>query len=253
MRVTQKRALVRPPSAAFRRCMSTHPLRDTVNIELAREQHDRYVKTLCDLGVDVMKLEPDPTLPDACFVEDTAVVRGGRALLTRPRPVSRRAEVSEVGRALEEYLECKSAEPPATIEGGDVIHLSDRLIVGLSERTNIEGIRQLSEWLRVRVDIIVDPKMMHLKSHLTAIDDDLFVGTERFRNESAVRGSRYIVVPPEESYAANTLTINRTVILPTGHPDTLRMIRDWHLDVITIDMSEFQKCDGALTCLSILF
>ncbi len=253
MMMMTSKAIVRPPSAALRRCISGHPLHHTVNLERALQQHDEYVSTLEELGLEVIVLEPQPDLPDACFVEDTAVVFGGRALITRPRPLSRRLETPTVRSVLEEYLDCREAEAPATIEGGDVIHLSDRFISGVSQRTNREGVRQMSSWLGVHVDAIEDTEIMHLKSYLTAIDDDTLVGTERFMRHPAVGDVQFILVPESEAYAANTLTVNGVVIMPAGHPGTSRAIRETGRDVVELEMSEFQKCDGAVTCLSLIF
>ncbi|MCF2137785.1 MAG: N(G),N(G)-dimethylarginine dimethylaminohydrolase [Candidatus Thorarchaeota archaeon] len=251
MKVTK--AIVRPPSAAFTGCISEHPLHHTVNLERALQQHAQYVTTLEELGLEVIVLEPQPSLPDACFVEDTAVVYGNRAFITRPKPQSRRDEISTVRPVLEQYFDCEVAEAPATIEGGDVIHLAHRLISGLSQRTNQQGVMQMSSWLGVPVDTIEAPQIMHLKSYLTAIDDTTFVGTGRFLDHPVVQDAKVIYVPDSEHYAANTLMINGRVLLPAGHPITAESITRAGYEVIELNMSEFQKCDGALTCLSITF
>ncbi len=248
-----RRALVRPPSASMGGCISDHPMREQFSLELARRQHAAYVEALREIGLDVVELTPEPTLPDSCFVEDTAVVHESRALICRPRPPSRRAEVDAVEEVLAEHLHIRRATPPATIEGGDVIHFTERLVCGVSSRTTLDGVRQMEEWLCVRVDTVRDPAMFHLKSDVTAVSDELVIGTRPRIDDAVFDGLEKIVVPPEEAYAANTLAINGRVLVASGHPVTAARLRDAGLDVIELDMSEFEKCSGALTCLSILF
>jgi len=247
-----KRAITRRPGKSYKKCISCHPLRDTIDMERAYEQHSKYRQTLKDLGLEVIEVPPDDEHADSCFVEDNAVVHGGRALICRMGAISRREEVGAIERVLKEYLKTKRAKAPATIEGGDVIHLADRLISGVSERTSSDGIEQLREWLGVRVDQIADPKMMHLKSYVTYLQGDKVIATRRFADHQALEGLSIILVPEDEAYAADTLTIDGTVILPSGHPKTVRLLKDAEFDTVELDMTEFEKCGGAITCLSII-
>ena len=251
--MSPKHALVREPGRTFTNCLSCHPMRHTVNLVEAKKQHGNYRKILAELGLDVITVEPDDLHPDACFVEDNAVVHGKRALACRMGAESRREEVSSVEEILRGYLTLRRASEPATVEGGDVVHLQGRLISGLSQRTNTEGVRQLREWLEVRVDTIEDQNIMHLKSYVTCLDEDTVIASSRFSNHPALAGLTVIKVPDAESYAADTLTIGRTVLMPRGMQRSAALVRASGFDVIPVDVTEFEKCDGAVTCLSILF
>ncbi len=251
--MTPKRALVREPGRKFTKCLSCHPLRHTVDLSKARIQHAAYRRTLSDLGLEVIALEPDDEHADACFVEDNAVVHNGRALICRMGAESRRDEVDSIEKRLKEYLKTRRARDPATLEGGDVLHFPERLISGLSQRTNGDGIRQMSEWLQVRVDTIRDTKMMHLKSYVTALDESRVIASSRFARHPVLKGLEVIEIPDEEAYAADSLSIGGTVILPAGMPGSTALLKSSGFDVVPLDVSEFQKCDGAITCLSILF
>ena len=247
------RALVRPPGASYVNCLSCHPMRDSVDLGKAREQHSAYRSVLSDLGLEVIVLPQDDVHPDACFVEDCAVVHRKKALITRMGAPSRRGEEDAVEMALSEHLTTRRAEAPATVEGGDVVHLPHRLIAGLSKRTNAEGVRQMSEWLEVGVDTIRDDDMMHLKSHLTYLGRGVFIGTKRCARHPALEGSEVIVVPGGEEYAADTLAIDGTVLMAAGRVESHHLVKGAGFEVIPMDVSEFEKCDGALTCLSVLF
>ena len=247
------KALVRPPGASYVECLSCHPLRDSINLKRALRQHEVYRSVLGDLGLEVISLPKDDGHPDACFVEDCAVVHGSKALITRMGAPSRRGEEGAVERALGEYVVTKRAEAPAIIEGGDVVHLPNRLICGESQRTNAEGIRQMGDWLGVKVDTICDEGMMHLKSHVTYLGEDTFISTEKYAGHPALEGMSVIVVPRGEEYAADTLTIDDTVLMPAGLTESQHLVGLAGFNVISMEVSEFEKCDGALTCLSILF
>lgn len=251
--MTPKRAITRTPGASYVRCLSRHPLRHSIDLSKALGQHARYCETLRELGLEVLTLPPDEAHPDACFVEDTAVVHGGRALICRTGAESRRGEVSAVEEVLEERLAVRRAVAPATVEGGDIVHLGGRLLSGVSRRTNVEGVKQMSDWLDVHVDTIVDPDIMHLKSYVTYLGRDTVISTSRYRNDPSLRDLDVILVPHGEEYAADTLAIGDVVLMPGGCPRSHGLVREAGFDVIPLDLSEIEKCDGALTCLSILF
>lgn len=248
-----RRALVREPGSGFSRCISTHPMRHTVDVGRARAQHATYVSTLEALGLEVIRIGRDDSLPDSCFVEDTAVVHGPKALVSRPAKEARRRETEAVMSVLSQHLRVRAAEEPATVEGGDVLHLEGRLVCGLTKRTNREGARQLSDWLEVRVDTIEDPSIMHLKSHVSHIDGDRVLVTSAFARHPALDGLDRLVVPDGEEYAANILSVDGAVVMPKGYPATEALLRRSGVEVVALEMTEFPKCDGAMTCLSILF
>jgi len=247
------RAIVREPGNGFTGCISSHPLRHTVDVSKAREQHGRYCGILEDLGLDLTRLERDDDHPDSCFVEDTAVVHNGKALICRAAMESRRGEEVSVEEVLKSHMPVKRSMAPATIEGGDVLHLPDSLIIGITQRTNREGISQLSEWLGAKVESVADPSMMHLKSHVSYVGNGKVICTSSLANHHALASLERITVPDDEEYAANVVFVGDTVIMPSGFPRTADILKKEGLSVVVLDMSEFPKCGGAMTCLSILF
>lgn len=248
-----KHALVSEPGARYRGCISSHPLRHTIDLDRARAQHAQYCKTLTDLGFDVVKLPRDDEHSDGCFVEDTAVIHSKKAFIARMAKTSRRGEEDAVERVLKEFMSVRRARAPATIEGGDVIHLPSRLISGITQRTTSEGVAQMRQWLAVPVETIVDASIVHLKSYATYLGKNTFIATQSYASHPAVKGFHVLTVPKGEEYAANTLCVGESVLVPAGHPKTQAMLVAAGFEVIAMDVSEFAKCEGALTCLSLLF
>ncbi len=246
-------ALVREPGVSFSRCITSHPLKQTINVSHAKKQHLIYCRTLEELGLEVIYLPVDDTLPDSCFVEDNAIIHNRKALITRMGVEVRRGEEVAVEKALNDFLKTKRALAPGTIEGGDVIHLPNRLICGITKRTNIDGVNQMTNWLDVSVDTWIDPNIVHLKSYVTYIGKNTAIATNAYANHPLLRGMNILVVQAYESYAANTLTINNCVLMPKGFLNSRTMVIEAGFEVISLEMSEFQKCEGALTCLSLIF
>jgi len=248
-----KHAIVRPPSKSYKKCISSHPLHHKLDFNLALEQHGKYCDTLSELGLEVVKLSPEDDYPDSCFVEDTVILHGNKAAIARPAKESRQGEETSVEEVLNDYKQTLRIESPGTIEGGDVIHLNNSLISGLTQRTNLDGIDQTASWLGVRIDVIEDPSIIHLKSYVTYVDDDTFVTTGRFAEHPLLSDYSKIIIPEHEAYAANTLTCNGSVLVPAKHVNSIQLLKDAGFDVIPHDVTEFEKCEGALTCLSIIF
>lgn len=248
-------AVVRKPGNRYSECISSHPLRHTVDRSRAVEQHRAYCVVLVDLGLKISYLDEtiSEAYPDACFVEDTAIIHGQKALIARLARESRQGEEIHVAEVLTDELVLKRAESPATIEGGDVIHLPDRLICGITQRTNQEGADQLKDFLGVPVDTILDQSIVHIKSYVTYLGQDTMIATRKFAEHPIIKGFEVIVVPDEEAYAANTLAIKGKVLMAEGHPKAQAMVKAAGFDVISLDVSEFEKCEGALTCLSLLY
>ncbi len=247
------RAIVRSPGNNFKSCLSDHPQHHTVSLELAQEQHKTYCQTLEELGIELIRLEPNDEFADSCFVEDTVVVSKNRAVITRMAKESRRGESEAIEQILSEYKQIESVEAPGTLEGGDVIHLPDSLICGITKRTNHDGASQLEHWLETYVYRIEDPDIMHIKSHVTYLDKDTIVTNPKYANNPVLEPFEKIVLHPEESHSANTLTIGNVVLMSARHIKTAKLVEEAGFDVILLNMSEFEKCDGALTCLSVLF
>lgn len=248
-----KYAVVREPGLNFPSCISSHPLRHTINLTKALNQHSNYCEALESFNLKIIHL-PNNEFPDSCFVEDNAVIHYKKALITRMGVEARRGEEDSIENILRLlHLETKRAITPATIEGGDVIHLSDRLICGITQRTNTDGVDQMRNWLNVTVDTIIDPNIIHLKSYVNYLGKGVVIATKTYASHQILKNFKILIVDEDEGYAANTLTIENTVLMPTGFPKTQSMLRDNDFEVIALEMSEFQKCEGALTCLSLLF
>jgi dimethylargininase len=248
-----RHAIVREPGNLYTSCLSEHPLHHTVSLKGAREQHAKYCMTLAELGLEVIRVPRDDQHPDSCFVEDNAVVENGRALICRMAKEPRRGEQPGVATELEKIMPIKWASEPATIEGGDVVHAKGKLISGISDRTNYEGVAQMQEWLQVPVSTIFDPTIMHLKSYVTYLGKDIMMATEKYAHHPALEGFNILIPPAKDEYAADTLTVGDTVLMAKGYETAQQMVREAGFEVISMDVSEIQKCDGALTCLSILF
>lgn len=251
--MSSRKAIVRDISDSYPKCISSHPARKELSLSKAREQHNKYVNTLVELGLEVIRLPKENRFPDSCFVEDNVVIYKSKAIITRMGAMSRRGEEESIYQVLKEYKSVKRMEQPSTIEGGDVIHLSDRLISGLSKRTNEAGINDTSKWLGIPIDIIADPEIMHLKSYVTYIGNNYVVTTPQFKNHQVLEKLDKIIISSDELYGANTLTVNGTVIISHNNPILEQNLKDHGFDFITLNMSEFEKCEGALTCLSIIF
>lgn len=251
--MTIKYAITREPSKTFGNCISTHPLHHSIDIKRAKKQHQKYRMILKELGAEVINLASEREYPDSCFVEDTAIVYQEKALITRMAKSCRRGEEQKIEEILQEYFPIKRTKPPATLEGGDVIHLPERLICGITKRTNKKAMSQLKTWFNVPIDRIKDSTIMHLKSYVTYIGNETVITTNQFKNHPKLLPYKKILVPENEKYAANALAINGVVLVAANYPHTHAQLKEEGFEIIPIDLSEFKKCDGAITCLSVIF
>ena len=247
-----KKAIVREPGRSYVNCVTSHPLGHTVDYSKALSQHDNYCRTLSELGLDLIKLEPKDKHPDACFVEDNAVVHGSKALITRMALESRRGEDDDVMRILQEYFSVKRAIEPATIEGGDVVHLPDKLVCGITQRTNQHGVEQLREWMDIPVESITNLSIVHLKSYIKYLGKSTVITTEDYEKHSLLADLKLVTIPKEEYYSINCLPVGDTVIMSDKFAYAQSAVKNAGFDVISLNMSEFEKCQASLTCLSIL-
>jgi dimethylargininase len=243
-----------PPSIVD--CELTHRARTPIDVRIARAQHSQYEQTLRALGCRVEHVPAAPDLPDSVFIEDTAVVFDEVAVITRPGAISRRAEPQAVATALSRYRPLRRIRPPATIDGGDVLVIGRRVFIGLSTRTNEEGVRQFTDALaRFGYDVTGLPVdgCLHLKSAVTAAADDLLILDPMSIDPRRFDGLRWIETPPDERHAANVLRIGGTVVCPEDAPVTRRRLEDAGLSVRTTAASELAKAEGGLTCCSVIF
>ena len=253
------RAIVKPPGPRFADGLTTSGL-GPPDLPRALEQHGRYCAALEACGLRLVRLPDDPAHPDGTFVEDTAVVFGRDALLALPGAASRRGEVDAVRGALsDEAVRLEAIEAPGTLDGGDVCDAEQVVLIGVSARTNASGAAQLARWLedRGRPSRVIDmrgiPGLLHLKSGLAWLGGRRLAAVSALAGHEALRDHEVVVVPAGEEYAGNCVRINGRVLTAAGYPAWEATLRELREDVIVLDVSEYRKMDGGLSCLSIRF
>jgi dimethylargininase len=248
-----RRALVRRPSSRLAEGLVTHIERQPVDVDLALRQWSNYVAALEAAGWETVEVSPVDDCPDGVFVEDTVVMYGERAVITRPGADERKPETAAVAHLLGALgYDVVSIEPPGTLDGGDVLKHEGKVWVGLGGRTNRSGIDPLAAHL-APYDATVLPvpttKVLHLKSAVTALPDGTVVGYQPLVDDPSVWPSFLGV--PEESGAHVVLLGGDTVLMSTDAPDSRKLFEERGLDVVAVDISEFIKLEGCVTCLSV--
>jgi dimethylargininase len=249
-------AIVRPPGDSFVRAESRHPERDRIDPERARSQHAAYCRLLAAAGVEVVELDPDEAHPDACFTQDPAIVLGGQALLGRFGVLARRGEEEAMAKALGPLVQFIDAvEAPGTLEGGDLLRIGRRIVVGRSRRSNDEGIaalRHFAEPLGWEVRTAEVPSWaLHLQTAATGVGDRLVLGAEDVVTQPAFEGLDLVVAPDDDREAGNVLAFGTFVIASGSHP-VHRELEARGFEVHPIPLDEFERADGSPTCLSLL-
>ena len=254
-----KTAIVRQPGVNFSEGITNAKL-GRPDFDKALEQHTNYVNALKDCGLEVTCLPADPRYPDGCFVEDCAVVLPTVAIITNPGHCARKGETKNIANVIQRALGIVRVNDPGTVDGGDVLRIENHYVIGLSERTNEEGAHQLGSILKDhgKTYSVITARDLHLKTGVAYLGENCLICTAEYDADPAFQKAteplieRKVVVPEEERYAANCLRINGTVLVAAGFETTKRALEDQDFNVVTLDMSEFQKMDGGLTCLSIL-
>jgi dimethylargininase len=247
-------AITRAVSPSMEACELSFIERETIDIELARRQHQAYEDCLRELGVKVISLAAEAAYPDAVFVEDPAIVLDEIAVMTRTGALSRRGEAESLARALAPFRELRWMREPATLDGGDVIRAERTLFVGRSARTSGAGVEQLGamiEPLGYSVRAVDVRECLHLKSACSYLGDGMVLAYRPWVDVAAFSGLRVIDAPDAD--AVNVLRIGDTVLVAEGFPRTAERIAEVGLRVRTLDNSELRKAEGALTCCSLLF
>lgn len=253
------KGIVRKVSTELTGALSENGNSVEISIERARHEHKRYIQVLNDLGIETVVLPADPTFPDGVFVEDTAVILPGLAVITNPGASTRTGEVDSVETALSPFIKTQRMKNGGTLDGGDVLRLGNKYFIGISQRTNIEGAEELREILMERglmAELVEFTGALHLTSIITPLSSNTVVGIKEVLDNPAFGGMKElskIVVPSNEIPAANVLVANGKVLIPGGFPETSGIIRAAGFDVIKIDNFEFMKADGGLTCRSVLW
>jgi dimethylargininase len=251
-----KNAIVRTPCPALIHGLSSSSL-GKPDYDLALYQHAQYVDALRSCGLEVKVLEADPDFPDSTFVEDVALCTPGCAIITNPGAQSRNGEIFKIEAVLHSFYErVESIEAPGTLDAGDVMMVGKHYYIGLSERTNTEGADQLIGILEkhgMTGSGVPLKEMLHLKSGLSYLEQNHLLITGEFTDHPAFAGFQRIEVAPDEAYAANSLWVNSTVLVPKRFPKTRELIEQAGYRTLVLDVSEFQKLDGGLSCLSLRF
>lgn len=226
------------------------------DLQRMRAQHQHYVRILESIGLQVTLLEADEAFPDSCFVEDTAVVTPKLAVITRPGARSRRGEEVAVEPLLAAHRPIERIVAPGSVDGGDILVVGERVLIGLSARTNQEGAGQLAEVFEsagMQCSTLPTGEALHLKSSINALGGERLLVTPEFAGHEQLKLFERVVIPGDESYAGNSLWVNDRVLVPSGFPATRKLIDGLGIESIEVDVGEFRKMDGGLTCLSIRF
>ncbi len=225
--------------------------------DLAFLQHQQYTFALEACGLEVIVLEGDDKFPDSTFIEDVALCTPECAVITNPGINSRKGEEAEVEFILEEsYDRIERITSPGTIEAGDIMMVGSHFYIGLSNRTNLEGANQMTKILErygMTASTVQMNEMLHLKTGLSYVENNKLLITGEFLNNPVFDQFEKIIVPQEEAYAANSVWINDFVLIPEGYPKTKSKIEQKGYEVLEVDVSEFRKLDGGLSCLSLRF
>ena len=248
-------AIMRPPTPALARCALTHLERRPIDLQAALRQHAAYAAALEACGVTVQVLPALEAMPDAVFVEDTAVVVDECAVMARPGIESRRGEVESVQAALAAGRPTIRITAAGTLEGGDVLRAGRTIFVGQTPRTNADGTRQLREALAphgYEVLPVTPTGCLHLKSAVTSIGHETLLVNPEWVDVGLFARWQCVPVAPEEPFGANALLVGETVHVAASAPLTRRKLDALGFDTVALDTSEFEKAEAALTCLSIL-
>jgi dimethylargininase len=249
-------AITRAVSPGIVHCELTFVVRQPIDLAKAREQHRAYENLLEKLGASVTSLPAEPDLPDSMFVEDPAIVLDELAIILPLGTESRRAEAASLAQALRRFRKLEYLTAPGTLEGGDVLRIGRTLFVGLSTRSNNEGIRQLAAIVGPHnYDVVAVPVTgcLHLKSAVTYLGRDTLLANRAWFDATPFASYDWIDVAPEEPHAANALALAHTVIFAASFPRTRARIESRGFHVTPLDISELQKAESGLTCSSLLF
>lgn len=251
--------IVKTPCRAVTEGITSAPELGKPDYEKALRQHGCYIEALKQCGVEVTVLPPDEAFPDSCFVEDTAVLTEKCAVISNPGAPTRARETEAMVPVIKQFYpeECiEYITAPGTMEGGDVMMVGNHFYIGLSARTNEEGCRQFLAALEKHGhtgSVVPLEKVLHLKTGLAYLEDNNLLVAGEFCDKEEFARFNKIEISPGESYSANCIWVNGTVLVPAGYPAAKAAIEKAGYPVIEVDTSEFRKIDGGLSCLSLRF
>jgi dimethylargininase len=249
-------AITRAVSPAIVNCELSFIPRQPIDLQIAVAQHHAYEDLLAKLGASVVSLPAEPDLPDSMFVEDPAIVLDELAVIFPLGTQSRRPEAASLAQAISKFRKLEHVTLPGTLEGGDILRIDRKLFVGVTERSNAEGIRQLSAILAPHhYEVIAVPVTgcLHLKSAVTSLGRDTLLANRAWFDPAPFSAYDWIEVDPAEPHAANALAFGNTIIFPTSFSRTRARIESAGFHVTPLDISELQKAESGLTCSSLIF
>jgi dimethylargininase len=251
-----KTAITRKVSPAINQCELTHIARESIDYDRACAQHEQYEEALRSLGMQVISLPAEPDLPDSVFVEDVALVVDECAVMLNPGAVARRPEVASVERALVPYRDIYHVQPPATLDGGDILRLGRKIYLGLSSRSTGDAIEQARAILTpydYQVLGVHVTGCLHLKSAVTQVSRETLLINPAWVSKADFTGMQNIEVDPSEPYAANAVLVGDKIIYPSSFPRTRAKLQAAGIRMIVVDADELAKAEGAVTCCSLIF
>jgi len=249
-------AITRAVSPALAECELSFIERKPIDMDKARAQHNAYEATLASLGAKVISLPPEPELPDSMFVEDPAIVLEELAVVFPLGTETRRREAESLAKAIAPFRKIEFVKLPGTVEGGDILRVDRKLFVGLTARTNEEGIRQLRGIVGpygYEVTAVPVTGCLHLKSAVTCLGNNVLLANRNWFDTAPLAGFEWIDVDWSEPHAGNALALNGTIIFPASFPRTRALIEAKGFHVTPLDIAELQKAESGLTCSSLIF
>jgi len=248
-------AITRKVSSRFNECEITHIDRTPIDVSIARTQHEAYVRTLEELGCQVIELPEEHNLPDSVFVEDAAFILPEVAVITRPGADSRKPEIESIIPAISPYRPLVHVSEPASVDGGDVLVLGKQIFIGMSTRSNKESVNQLNSLLDnygYTVHGVEMTDCLHLKTAVTQANDKTLLINTNWVDASNFPGFDLIQVDASEPFAANCLPVLGHIIYPTTFPKTRKRLEEHGFRIAEVDLSELAKAEGAVTCCSLI-
>jgi dimethylargininase len=249
-------ALTHVISPNINNCELTFMNREPIDYQLAMQQHENYCSLLRACGAEVVKLSESLAHPDCCFTEDTAIVVNELGIICSMGVLSRRGEVSAVEKELAKHRPIARINLPAMIEGGDVLQAGKTIFVGLSKRTNAQGVEEVTKLLKPMGYEVITVQVkgsLHLTTAASAIDDETFLLNPLWADPGSFKNFNLLYSPEDEPWGANTFRVGDTICAEASFPKTIELLRRHHGRVEALDISEFRKAEAGLSCLSLIF
>ena len=250
------KAIVRRPAPTMVDGITTANL-GVPDFEIAKQQHDAYIEALKSCGLAVTVLDAAEKFPDSVFIEDAALLTNACAILTRPGADTRKGEVEIIRDSIRSFYDVvEEIKPPGSVEAGDIMMVGSHFYIGLSDRTNTDGASQMIEILNrhgMTGSSVEMNEFLHLKTGLSYLENNNLLVSGEFVNRQEFSGFNQIFIDTAEAYAANSVWVNGKVLIPAGSPHTNEKIKNAGYDTIELEISEFQKLDGGLSCMSLRF